>query len=801
MRYGLLGAAVALALGASLMVNRADAEGELPLVGGVELQPLAAQVERLVAALDAAGAPLDASQRRRLEAALDEVDAGVAVAEIQKALDPLCLVHVQINPESRVKAFAGPAAPQLMEQGWRTFLVKVHNEAGVTAPLRVASANAAKMQDPSDGSPDPPQTITARDVRDRWLDVSMFDEQPLNARLSGLALEYRIVELFSRDRGAREARLAFDVGQGTQDLGFRNEVNLLFDCQPSVELQLEVRDDDGEPTTGQFVFRDERGRVYPARSRRLAPDFFFHDQVYRADGESIRLPPGAYQVTYTRGPEYLTRSRQVVVKPRDEGSSAEPQVERFQLERWINLAERGWYSGDHHVHAAGCAHYASPTQGVGPEDMMRHIHGEDLNVGCVLTWGPCWYHQKQFFDGQVHKLSTPRYIMRYDVEVSGFPSSHAGHLTLLRLTEDDYPDTERIEDWPSWDLPVLQWAKAQGGVVGFAHSGWGLEVPATRLPTFDMPAFDGIGANEYIVDVAHGAVDYLSTVDTPAVWELNIWYHTLNCGYTTRISGETDFPCIYGERVGLGRAYVKLRPGEELSFDAWVDGIRDGRAYVSEGLAHLVDFTANGLGVGEPGADGRASVLAVKAGEPVKVSVNAAALLADVATPIDEGRSSDVAEQGRGLTEIGSPADDLRRVPLGEKPYWHVERARVGESRTVPVELIVNGKAVETQPIEADGSVHELTFEFTPERSSWIALRIFPAAHTNPIFVEVDGQPIRASRRSAQWCQAAVDRCWESKREAIRETERAAAEAAYELARAAYRQIEQESFDDGELPR
>ena len=44
--------------------------------------------------------------------------------------------------------------------------------------------------------------------------------------------------------------------------------------------------------------------------------------------------------------------------------------------------------------------------------------------------------------------------MRYDVEVSGFPSQHAGHLCLLRLKEDDYPGTERIEDWPSWDLPI-----------------------------------------------------------------------------------------------------------------------------------------------------------------------------------------------------------------------------------------------------------------------------------------------------------------------------------------------------------
>ena len=126
----------------------------------------------------------------------------------------------------------------------------------------------------------------------------------------------------------------------------------------------------------------------------------------------------------------------------------------------------------------------SPEEGVRPEHMWRQVLGEDLNVASVLTWGPCWYHQKTFFTGKVHPLSTGQNILRYDVEVSGFPSSHAGHVCLLRLQEDDYPGTSTIEEWPSWTLPVLQWAKGQGGVVGYAHSGWGLE-PVT--PTEDLP--------------------------------------------------------------------------------------------------------------------------------------------------------------------------------------------------------------------------------------------------------------------------------------------------------------------------
>jgi hypothetical protein len=67
---------------------------------------------------------------------------------------------------------------------------------------------------------------------------------------------------------------------------------------------------------------------------------------------------------------------------------------------------------------------------------------------------------------------------------------------------------------------------------------------------------------------------------------------------------------------------------------------------------------------------------------------------------------------------------------------------------------------------------------------------VFASSHTNPVFVELDGAPIRASKRSAQWCLDAVDVCWKAKSRATREgAEREAAEKAYEVARQAYRKI------------
>lgn len=748
------------------------AAAELPVVTQVEGQPLAAQAKRIADALEFLGEPLPAEQKERLEAACKEQDA----AALQQLLDPFCLAGVRIGEDRKLEVLRGPAQrPSLVQQGWRLFLVKVINPFGVhSLELQAVSPNAAPLHRPSTADP-APKVVSAGEVANRFLDLEMFGKQPLLPVLSGLEVEYRILQIYSRDAGRKEARIGFALtrrGEGpkreAETVARSDWMDVLFECAPAVVVKLEVKDHDGKPVMAAFTFRDSQGRVYPALSRRLAPDFFFHPQIYRQHGESVLLPPGTYEVTYTRGPEYRIKKKTITVP------DAAMHLETFRLERWVHPAARGWYSGDHHVHAAGCAHYESPTEGVTPADMMRHILGEDLNVGCVLSWGPCWYHQKRYFEGRPHPLSQPNYILRYDVEVSGFPSSHCGHLCLLRLREQDYPGTKLIEDWPSWDLPILRWAKSQGAVVGFAHSGWGLEPSEgpqdiREVPNYVVPRMAGIGANEYLVDLAHNACDFISTVDTPAIWELNIWYHTLNCGFRSRISGETDFPCIYGERVGLGRSYVHL-DGKPLNFDDWAEGLKKGRCYVSDGKSHLMDFTVNGLGVGQKGSE-------VHLPGPGKVTARA------VVVALLEPRPTPETER-------------IRNAPWTHKPYWDLERTRIGDSRRVPVELVVNGVAAARKEITADGSEQEVEFEVPIEISSWVALRILPSSHTNPVFVLVNNQPIRASRRSAEWCLKAIERCWQEKSPRIREREQAEARAAYDAALEVYRKIAAECVRD-----
>jgi hypothetical protein len=784
----------ALSLFFALSLNALAA---LPIVSEVEWQPFVAQVRRLVEATDYLGTPFSAADKAALNAAMESPDQRAAVVKLQKTLDRYALFGVHINPEMRVKVAQGDAKPELMQDGWRQFLVKVANESGTTAPLAAVSPNAQSVHNvraattPSDKlrrKQGEPPTLK---VADLWLDLRTYDSQPLRPALSGLTVEYRIVQLYSRDAGKREAKIGFNVGQGTQDIGFRNEVDLLFTCLPAPEITLGVKDENNKPCTAGFVIRDAQGHVYPSQAKRLAPDFAFHPQVYRMDGEKIRLPEGDYTIEFDRGPESVKQTRKVSV------TKATKRLD-FKVERWIDPFKFGYVSGDHHIHAAGCAHYTNPTEGVHAPDMVRHILGEDLKVGANLTWGPCFDYQKQFFTGKDDKVSIHPYVLRYDIEVSGFGSHQSGHLCLLRLKDQMYPGGDSKNHWPTLGLNTLRWAKAQGALVGPAHSGWGLTLPTADLPSYDLPPFNGIGANEYIMNVTHlvpgpdkkpvPAVDFLSMVDTPYAWELNIWYHTLNVGFRTRISGETDFPCIYGEKVGLGRSYVKLPA--KWTYEDWCEGIRVGNNYVSDGKSHIMDCSVRlsrssttqtpiGEFTSRTGLDGR----------PVEMGVNGSEL--KLRQPSMVKVSARVAAR---LNE--QPDATMRNRPYAQKPYWDIERARIGESREIPVELIVNGQVVATKRIVADGSLVNLTFETKIERSSWVALRILPSSHTNPIWVMVGDQPVRASKRSAEWCAKSLELCWTQKERTYAAEEKPQARQDYEHARQVYRKLLAESTVD-----
>ena len=181
-----------------------------------------------------------------------------------------------------------------------------------------------------------------------------------------------------------------------------------------------------------FVIRDARGRSILRRASGWRPIFISSRRCTVRTARPSACRPARSPSAVLVGPESIPENRTLTVG----NATCNLQLPRCALDRSFQL---GWWSGDHHIHAAGCAHYTNPTEGVLPKDMLRHFEGEDLKVGCNLTWGPCFDYQKQFFTGALDKVSQYPYLLRYDIEVSGFGSHQSGHLCLLRLKGADSP--------------------------------------------------------------------------------------------------------------------------------------------------------------------------------------------------------------------------------------------------------------------------------------------------------------------------------------------------------------------------
>ncbi len=789
-------------------------------------QPLAANARRLIPAMQSLGVPIGEDILAELQSAISAED-GRAIDE---ALRPLTLFEVSINPELRVKASRGDADPVLQQGGFVPFLVRVTNQASVTRRLEMASPQAGPVY--AGASLGILKRQAQEELKEdenvagdrRFLSVEVMDQSPVTSRLSGHTTEYKIALIASVEAGAREATIEFHIGEGTQDLGFRSEVPVLFQVKPAVEVTVNIEDHDGQPTTGRLEFRDASGRVYPPQAKRLAPDFFFQPQIYRASGDTVLLPPGEFTLTSGRGPEYRRR-RQSVTVPDAAGHSID-----VRLERWVKPSDYGFFSGDHHIHGAGCSHYTSPTQGVTPQDMFAQVKGEGLNVGCVLTWGPCFDHQRQYFSPLAADISEPQTLLKYDLEISGFGSAALGHVCLLNLSDQTYPGSEGTSSrgWPTWTVPVLKWTQDQGGVTGYPHSAlrvvpetaaeWlmklhdsdgdgvlsrrecagrllpndfvridsdqsGTLIPrelvrsvgqqATQLPNTALPAMNGGGAMEIFVSTAEGVCDFISAMDTPRIAEWNPWYHLMNCGFPLKLSGETDFPCMSSRRVGQGRVYVQLGTESPLEFARWCRGLANGESYVSDGFAHALHFDVNGT---TPGRE------AVQLKGPGSVTVTATVAFAP--------------EVPRAVA-YGTQMPDSGRANVGDTVLLHAERNSewvAGGERTI--ELVVNGRPVASETVPADGEPHQRTFTVPVESSSWIALRQFPQLHTNPVSVQVNDQPIRVSRASALWCARCVQLLWHNRQRFIAAAERPAAREAYERAIARFLAVAEECPDN-----
>jgi len=431
--------------------------------------------------------------------------------------------------------------------------------------------------------------------------------------------------------------------------------------------------------------------------------FFYADGSFQAS-----VPPGSLEITLTCGPEY-TALRDYVTVP------AGGTLERsYAMVRWAHAAEEGWYSGDVHIHTNYGLDFIQGTAPVDrlrntPEDMLLMVRAEDLNVGSFLVSNSLGDHlfDQAHFEGRPHGLSTDRHILCWNQE---FRSPLYGHLTLLDIKSLVYPANTGYElssnpyDYPPNAL-VADRAHAQGGLVIQAHPAYFDD---------DFASLINPAARELPVDLALGKIDaveimsYASSADQSRA----LWYRVLNCGYRIPAAAGTDSfmnfirPPFCHNPPGGNRVYVQVQG--ELGYDAWIQGLRAGRSFVTNGA--LISLSVNGQGIGSeiswPGPD------------PLPLTVAA---------------------------EVTSP------YPLDA------------------LEIVRNGEVVFTQPAGEDPRHIHTTLALQETESCWIAARAsgsgyvpelfgYPAlAHTNPVYVARQGLPLDSMEDRAYFL-AQIDR-------------------------------------------
>ena len=261
---------------------------------------------------------------------------------------------------------------------------------------------------------------------------------------------------------------------------------------------------------------------------------------------SVELAAGDYRLSVSRGMEFVPVHRHFTVKA---GDSAEHSI---HLERWIDLKQSGWYSGDVHVH--------HPTrEKAHREFLLSYAEAEDLHVVNVLEMG---HHRgtdfKQLGFGREHREIRGNHGL-----VSGQeePRSTFGHIIGLNTTA-------LARDLPTYDFYDLAFKRLhaqKGALVGFAHFSWnGCDLPR-GFPWY----------------VTTEALDFIELLQFAKINRPD-YYDYLNLGFRLTAAAGSDTP--WGSTIGECRTYVYTGT-KTLDIDAWFEGLRRGNTFVSNGPA------------------------------------------------------------------------------------------------------------------------------------------------------------------------------------------------------------------------
>lgn len=404
-------------------------------------------------------------------------------------------------------------------------------------------------------------------------------------------------------------------------------------------------------------------------------------KYFYADGFFLlEIPCGALMVKIAHGLEYETFEVEIA-------SGSEPVNLRVELKRVIDMPKLGWYCGDNHCHY----NHEPIDYALTEDEGLFYAAAEGLNHVCFLS----------------KKLLQPALIESDGSETTGHFSFECGHHPVLNVAVRPPPElTCTINDRDEW-FSLNDWVRAHGGVIIMGH------------PLFANHLYSALMANdrqaahmthyEIPVNAMLGKVDTFELQNNRqsilATW-LMVWYRLLNCGINLPLSAGTD-ACLSVKTtlpVGAYRSYVQA---EDRKFAAYLEGLKAGRSFITDGP--LLFFKVNGTGPG-------------------------------------------------GHLAVSSSVDRLQ-IEFQVKSIFPLPW----------LELIKNGEVVGRW--ELDGTKEfEGTCELQVDRSCWLALRVLRLrrktadseetelfAHTNPVYVDFDTRP-RSSSQDAlfflQWLEA-----------------------------------------------
>ena len=314
-----------------------------------------------------------------------------------------------------------------------------------------------------------------------------------------------------------------------------------------------------------------------------------------------------------------------------------------------------------------------------------------------------------------------------------FMFNHREH--LIAPYAMGYEGTAIGSFYPS-NTDMLLKARAQGATTAYVHSFY----------NGDPLQGDLGGAKGFIVDAALAVADAVEWSTPQDGWPpvYAVWSNDIR---TTVVGGEDSISSLHATPLlGSMRSYVRTADGT-LTADGWFRGLRDGHSFVSSGP--LIEFSVGGRGPGEE----------------------------------------------LNLDEAG-PVQLVGRV-------WSV----VPMER---VELVAGGEVVRSWQPTGDRKSLIIDEPFEIAGSGWVHLRVegaradrhpfdttYPQAFTNPVWIQVAGQPIRSAEAAAyalRWIdklQAMADSWpgWRSERE------RQHVFAQFEAAREVYRRRGAEATD------